>query len=392
MGNKTNQWLKKIFSVTTLTTIATIVGACIAIVQYVEGNGGTFLAFVNNEEATPPVNKTILVYLDKDSADLSQIGIFPQITNPSKYSLQDVLLNYKIESNSADISYTDYFSVHRLASGFEVTNVDKTLYAKTDMPEPFFYFIMKDNGQANIDIRATYKGVDEPFTFKADVYSKKIYVEDQSLRRQLIFDDARLFFANSQINNVDVFILFNDKVESYENMTHGRLDTLSHDVGQATSVKEIDQINTEKKALSASAQEDETMPWYMYVLVVILCLALLVIFFIGILLCVLNETKDIGYAKFVLGSILSIFVSYVCFYYIYRILDPDLELNFIAGLLYIFLFAVMVLLIRWVSKIIINYLSINNSESAKEWVYIIVGGIFCILYTVILMFISPFIS
>ena len=67
MGQKTNMWLKRIFSVSTLTTVATVVATCIAIIQYVESNGGTFVAFVNNEEAKPPIKNTIMAIIIIDT-------------------------------------------------------------------------------------------------------------------------------------------------------------------------------------------------------------------------------------------------------------------------------------------------------------------------------------
>jgi len=219
MGATTNKWLKRIFSVTTLTTVLTIVGTCIAIIQYVESNGGSFVAFLNGKEVKPPVKNTILVYLDKDSADLSQIGIFPQISNPSKYSLQDVLLTYKIASENANVSFTDYFSVHRVANGSQVTNNDKTLYAKTDMPEPFYYFVMKDKGEASIDLKATYKGVEQPFTFQADVYARKLYRADREQRKKEIFNDAYEFANYKNLSDVDLYILEDDKIESFEDIS-----------------------------------------------------------------------------------------------------------------------------------------------------------------------------
>jgi hypothetical protein len=339
MGTTTNNWLKRIFSVTTLTTVLTIVGTCIAIIQYVESNGGSFVAFLNGKEVTPPVKNTILVYLDKDSADLSQIGIFPQISNPSKYSLQDVLLTYKIASENANVSFTDYFSVHRVANGSQVTNNDKTLYAKTDMPEPFYYFVMKDKGEASIDLKATYKGVEQPFTFQADVYARKLYRADREQRKKEIFNDAYEFANYKNLSDVDLYILEDDKIESFKDISlkkpyiENTISVQPTNIDSNNEIKTIEQVKTDNAKIIKETKENQGTPWYMELVAVILMLiTILCLFALAFASFVFADEKPEKndripyYIFFIVGPIL----TYVGFYYSYLLIgDPILK--FVAG-------------------------------------------------------------
>lgn len=342
--------MKRVISFNGLVTALTVVGTCIGIIDYVEKNGGTFMAIINSKEATPPVKRYALVYLDKDSADLSRLGIFPQITNPSKYSLQDVLLTYKIDSYSADVSYTDYYTIHRLAQGEEITNNDKTLYAKTDMPEPFYYFVMKDNGKATINLRATYKGVDEPFTYHAEVYTKKLFIEDKLERKRAVFEDAYRFSSQHKVKNIDLYILDKKKVESFENLS---FDLLAKEELTNTGInnkgKSIEQIETEINALKTSVQEKEGTPWYMYVVLLILyivfTLAVMAYMFLSISL---SQKGILGY----IGLLFVTIILSVCSYYthlientIFPFMSPPSN-NFWGGVIKIYSIPVSLYLAR----------------------------------------------
>lgn len=389
MGQKTNMWLKRIFSVSTLTTVATVVATCIAIIQYVESNGGTFVAFVNNEEAKPPIKKTILVYLDKDSADLSQLGIFPKITNPSKYSLQDVMLTYRIDSKSSNIYYSDYFSIHRVAKGEQVTNIDKTLYAKTDMPEPFYYFIIKDNGEATIDIRATYKGVDDPFAFQADVFARRLNLIDYDKRKQAIFNDASILASNKNLNNVDLYILDNENVETFRDLPLSKMsersavtqnqivkqkDAISpahrEIIERNSEVKTVKQIETEKEETVTASKESQGNPWFMYIVGGILFLVQ-GICFIGVIapVVVFEDLKTKDRIIFALGFILATFIGYLCFYYFQTLFgDYPIE-RFWTGLSIAYVITISFDLLCYISNKTRKRLGISDDN--ETWIFLV---------------------
>ena len=366
MGQKTNMWLKRIFSVSTLTTVATVVAACIAIIQYVESNGGKFVAFVNNEEAIPPIRNTILVYLDNDSVDLSQLGIFPTITNPSKCSLQDVLLTYRIDSKSSNISYSDYFSIHRVANGEQVTNIDKTLYAKTDMPEPFYYFVIRNNGEASIDIRATYKGVETPFTYHADLYAKKLNLNDSNTRKKAIFDDARNLASNKNLKTFDIFVIDNDKIETYRNIEISRMAA----VESTPVIKTSKQIKSENQELIKDSQNKQKTPWFMYVVGG----ALLLVIFIGFTadLMIVISFMDYGInnrIKVSLGYLISTFILWIGLYYFFILFDSNPIQKFWAGLVSLYILALYFPFLFLCTYKISSYFSIR--EENENWILLL---------------------
>jgi hypothetical protein len=418
MGTTTNNWLKRIFSVTTLTTVLTIVGTCIAIIQYTERNGGTFVAFLNGKEVTPPVKDTILVYLDKDSADLSQIGIFPQISNPSKYSLQDVLLTYKIVSGNANVSFTDYFSVHRVANGSIATNNDKTLYSKTEMPEPFFYFVMKDQGEASIDLKATYKGVDKPFTFQADIYARKLYRADRDQRKKDIFSDAYDFAYYKKLSNVDLYILEGDKIESFRDVSFEKPHTDNATSVRPTKIncnneiKTIEQVKANNEEIIRITKENQGTPWYMYIAAISL-LVISVFGFLSIFAMIsfqlfdekeLNEifnTTKLNTTKIYIIVFLIIFFSYLSFYY-YVIIgngaddnfrfkfieNSDTNIKFLAGLVSSFLIFLLIKFgIDGLQKLF-DFISINfETVDIDENVELIIAIIFMLISVMITFFV-----
>lgn len=335
MGNLATNWLKRIFSVTTITTIATVLAACIAVIEFTERNGGSFIAVLNNKEAISPLNRTILVYIDKDSADLTQIGIVPQITNPSKYSLQDVLLKYKVEISDADVSYTDFFSIHRFSRGYEVTNIDKTLYAKSEMPEPFYSFIMKANGQAFIDLWATYKGADEPFIYKAKIYAKNIIIKNKEERNNVIFQDAYHFTTQNKINNIDIIIINGGNVELYEDMISDSLMVSGVEKQEAISnPMPVEQIEAKNKDFIRAAKEKDDNTWF-EILIMILMLLIIGIGFVSVLFLLIkyDEWDRIGRVKAIVGMNASIIFVYTCVFYSKKLLDDPVSGGYFLGLL-----------------------------------------------------------
>ena len=341
MGTITNIWLKRIFSVTTLTTLATVLAACIAVIEYTERNGGSFIAVLNNKEAISPLNRNILVYLDKDSADLTQIGIVPQFTNPSKYSLQDVLLKYKVETSDADVSYTDFFTIHRFARGYEVTNLDKTLYAKSEMPEPFYIFNMKANGQALVDLWATYKGADEPFIYKAKIFAKKILANTKEERKYAIFQDAHHFTTQNKINNVDIIIINGGNVESYEDMTSDNLKVSDAAEQETISIsKPEQQIEATNKAFIKAQKEKDDKTWF-EILIIILLLLIFVIGFVSSLFFLIkyDEWENIGRYKAIVGINVSIIISYTGIFYGGKLIGDQNPVGFFMGLLTVYFVA-----------------------------------------------------
>lgn len=354
MKRTTNDWLSRIFSVTTLTTIATVVGACIAVIGYVQNNGGDFVAFINSKVVQPPIERNILVYIDKDSADLSQIGLFPQITNPSKYSLQDVLVTYRIDTHSANVAYSDYYSVHRLSKGEQADNIDKTLYSRSDMPEPFYSFVMKDSSNASINIRATYRGVDQPFTYNAIIYSKKYSIDGNVNLKQYIYDDAVLFSKRNQLHVTDLYVLKNDSIYLLADFSTSNASAKSEEI------KSTYQISEDKKENSFSAQKQQSNSWYINVVGCILCLIIIICAIPSFFGMIFYFDGDNGSIRLLSVSALCSLIFYISLYFLFKVWDDVLVINkFFSGMviyIIIYLSFVSILIIsekidhRWEKK------------------------------------------
>ena len=294
MGNLATNWLKRIFSVTTITTIATVLAACIAVIEYVERNGGTFMAIVNNKEVKTPIARNILVFLDKDSVDISQIGLFPQITNPSKYALQDVLLNYKITPKLSNVSYSDLYALHSQKEGINATNIDKTLYAKSDMPNPFNYFIMKDKGQASVNLRATYRGVETPFVYTASIYAHKLYVENKEERERDVLKSSIQFCQRHNLKEIDIYVIDNENIQLFENISKDSIKVELSIIDQAISeAKSVEQLKADIRDLKEKAQKEAKTPWYLYLAyIVLMFICFISITFLFVIFKIEKHIKD----------------------------------------------------------------------------------------------------
>ena len=96
-SNKPN-WLKKAIDfirkkkiLAGILAIIAAAGTFIAIIPYLEK--GKFEATINGEALdSSTINRTYLVFFDKESANLMKFKEFPRIFNPSRYSLNDINL------------------------------------------------------------------------------------------------------------------------------------------------------------------------------------------------------------------------------------------------------------------------------------------------------------
>lgn len=393
MENRVITWLKRIFRVSSLTAIATIIGTSITIIEYVERNDGELVAFVNNTEATSPTNRNILIYMDEDSVDLSQIGILPTMTNPSKYSIQDILLTYKIDVNFTNVSYTDYYSIHRIAKGNQITNNDKTLYAKTTMPEPFYSFVMYDNGDASINLEATYKGIDEPFTYQAYIKTKKISKNDNN-SKSIIYADAYDYLTTNHIDTIDIFIQENNEVISLINISLNEIKRetqneakIDSNEEETSKPKEYTQIQSERDNLIKEAQKNYSAPWYMYIAAGVLFIFLFLLLYIIILLFLWikydYKTTPKSERVFPLISfILIIIITYLPYYYLCHIgnIINNHESTFFGAILGSYMYIWFFMFFYLVISVVFEKLIKKITHKDKDYIYTSGCLLFLILF------------
>ena len=222
-SNKSN-WIKKTIDflgknkvLTILTIILTFLGALGAvfgIVQYYENKYkvGTFEVTIDGKKLESSNNDhNYLVFFDKESANLMKFKEFPRIFNPARYSLNDINLKYKIYADSlTEISYRSDYDAEDSPDDEgvaykEVTyNKEKIMQGDT-IPLPFRSFRMKDKAKARIELTATYSGYKTPFNYCANIYTKRIYQEDESNLLESVYKEALSFLESK--NDIDKFDL-----------------------------------------------------------------------------------------------------------------------------------------------------------------------------------------
>lgn len=344
----------------------------IGIVEFAVPKEGVFLAIVNNTEVEPPVTRNILIYMDKDSVDVGPLRLMPQFSNPTKYPVEDLLLTYNIDCQNANVTCTDYYSLYRAAGGEEVRNMDKTLYPRTEQPDAFMAFVLRNNGNARVKIRATYKGVDNPFEYEVRFLAKRVWDSDSARRARAVIDDAYQHVSASLFDSVDIYVLDNERVLSYTGVTANGLRSAynkAHAPVQSTTttthpndanrytpadktktadneetatvtandepsqpvVKTVPQIAKEAKESVQAAKDNEGTPWYMYVINVLLFLT----FFIGSIVsfaCFMDMYEEKSKKK-LLWFIFCYVMTYAAAY-LWCVLSMDYaELHFFGGFL-----------------------------------------------------------
>lgn len=292
-------WLKTIFAA--LGSLVAITSGSIAVMEYFEPTDGKFVALVNNHEVAPPVTRNILIYMDKDSVDMNKLWLLPKFSNPTKYAVEDMLITYQVASQNANIAYTADYTMQRVANGEQAKNVDKTLYPRTEQPNAFMQFIMRHGGEANVKIRATYKGVDIPFEFESRILAKRLWNADPTARKQAVMEDAYQYAFGNLVDSVDIYVLNGDEVQSYAG-TSSRILQDFHELLNAPAVappasnkntasasetdayksftqeavekqsrpvvKTVNQIADESKEASEEVKK-ESKKWYEWVLIVL---------------------------------------------------------------------------------------------------------------------------
>lgn len=326
MGKTINTWLRQHVTFANLCSSSSLLGVLLGFMQCYDFNKGSFVALVESQEVEPPISRNIIVFMENDSSDLLDIGFFPQIFNPSKYALKDVLLTYNIESKDANVTYTDFYSVHQTGKGKQLTNIDKTLYSKSDMPDPFIHFIMHDNDYASINMKATYRGVDEPFSFEAKIYAKKKELQGYRLfiSDEHFFNDAYNYAINdlnlSDKDKIFIYLQSRHSFISFEEMIvenlKGKVLTKKPQAQRGAQYSEpivkreneIDLPNIDTKSnienntrIAKEKIQEETLdidatPWYIYVieviLAILLCLCLIYLFIMIIRYFKMNPKKQ----------------------------------------------------------------------------------------------------
>lgn len=256
-----------------ITAILTFIGIIMPI--FVRGR---FVATVNGNLVASS-DRTCLVYIDKDSVDISSVGVFPRISNPNRYSLNDVNLTYYVYTDSlSKISYRNDYVTQELLDCIEVNNADKTIYAKSEKPGPFRYFYVKDNGVDSIRLIATHNRVKDPLLFRSKIYTKKMYYEDETNRKRNVFSNANWFLQTNEVDVADIYIFNNDSVAVFENLTQDSIHQIALSYSRRGGYRAVKKNNT----ITDGFERWERNPWYMNALGLLVyfigCIAVVILF------------------------------------------------------------------------------------------------------------------
>ena len=347
-SNSAIYWLRKIFNIQTLATIIGIVGGCIGVLEYVENNEGTVVALVNNKESSSPTERNVLVYLDQETLDLKQLNLLPQILNPSKYTVKDIYVKYAIKSNNANIDYTDYYTIHRVADKTELDIKDKTLYAQTELPEAFNAIILKNNSSIEISMRTTYQGAEQPYEYEARIAAKKIWHNNDAQRKQRILADAYQYASNKALNFVDIYIMKGEFANIMTNVSIQQLQAFNTVDTQQTSpqvqtpaktesqAKSVSTIRKESKDTIQNIKNESSTPWYVWLIGIILFLILFVAgvgMMFGFMVAFDKTKPQNNRVRAFLTGFVALIIVYLCEYFFFICINNTEPWKFIAGFL-----------------------------------------------------------
>lgn len=399
MGFKdfSKSWMGKIAS--GFVGLVGLTSGLIAIVQLFMPTDGQFLAILNNKEVVPPITRHLLIYMDKDSVDINPLQLLPQFSNPTKYPVEDLLLTYNVSYQNANVKYTDYYTIHHVANGEEARNLEKTLYPLADQPDAFMAFVMRNQSKADVKIRATYKGVDNPFEYEVSLMAKRVWNSDSILRAKAVMEDAYMYTATNSIDSVDIYVLDGEKVASYTGTSasilryaHNATSTVaqqnsatppsstttttkSEPVAETVNtaensqpqpvVKTVSQIKKETKETIQEAKEENETPWYVSTIQVLLVIIGVFGFgySCGLVPLMIDDYKDKkALRKYLIWYVVLVFIAYLSYYGYMAFAEPLIVRPFFKGLGEFCIFCIGAAASLGASSYIYN-------KTPNEWMY-----------------------
>lgn len=148
-------WLKKIFRAEVIGVIVSVIGLLITLPQFERDALAklTIREQVNNDNPSILITKTQTDVLSK---------VLPTMTNTSKYSLNNFLLQYRFVNLPPDYKASDDFTVNSLDGTTVMTYKGNTLHAHTTAPMPIENLNIKSKDiEISYAISFTFDGAEE---------------------------------------------------------------------------------------------------------------------------------------------------------------------------------------------------------------------------------------
>lgn len=134
MNDSTPKWLKKIFSVGTISLIVAIIGVWISYKTLLVDTGGE-LSINNTEMAQKAFKANYTIALNEKS--LTAVNDFmPQFVNNSNYVLKDFFLRYNFKTEGCNLIATGFYDVTESRDGAVFTLRDERLAPAVSVQEP----------------------------------------------------------------------------------------------------------------------------------------------------------------------------------------------------------------------------------------------------------------
>lgn len=172
-------WLKKIFKVEVIGVIIAVGGVFVTLPQFIKDTGGAidikYDSFFKDD-----IPKVIIV--DSTTTDFIS-RIFPTLYNDGKYSLDNFLLTYTINSSSEIISYNEKFNISNNRTEKILTYDGHIFYSHSELAPPYISMsLTTDTTFVDYSIKATFDGVRDPYIISNSI--KVIYIPVQKSYEQ----------------------------------------------------------------------------------------------------------------------------------------------------------------------------------------------------------------
>lgn len=158
-----NDWLKKIFSVGSLSLIIAIIGTIIAYKSLMADAGGTLSAISTPEaQSIAEHPHTVIAYNDQSVPVLNDY--LPELKNTSENTLRDFVLYFTFRGDGFSVEPTGFYELKTTPHSQTLTHSDERLGAGLSAQPPLQALTIDGDGRADIDVRVTasFSGATEP--------------------------------------------------------------------------------------------------------------------------------------------------------------------------------------------------------------------------------------
>lgn len=158
-----NDWLKKIFSVGSLSLIIAIIGTIIAYKSLMADAGGTLSAISTPEaQSIAEHPRTVIAYNDQSVPVLNDY--LPELKNTSENTLRDFVLYFTFRGDGFSVEPTGFYDLKTTPHSQTLTHSDERLGAGLSAQPPLQALTIDGDGRADIDVRVTasFSGASEP--------------------------------------------------------------------------------------------------------------------------------------------------------------------------------------------------------------------------------------